>query len=51
LQDIFDVTVIDKNDFFEANAANLKAAVETGWIDQITPTYNEIVKGNKFNFI
>ena len=51
LQDSFDVTIIDKNDYFEAIAATLKFVSDDEWLQKITIQFSEVAKGNKLNFV
>lgn len=49
----FDVTLIDKNSFFEYCCMNARALVKESYIDELIVPYSDIVKtsGNKLTFI
>ena len=50
LWDSFDVTVIDRNDYFQHTQGTIKLAHDTELPSIITIPYKEIVEGNKNRF-
>ena len=51
LQDHFNVTVVDKNDYFEGIAATLKFVADPDWLQKITIQYEQVAKGNNLPFV
>ena len=51
LQDHFNVTVVDKNDYFEGIAATLKFVADPDWLQKITIQYEQVAKGNNLTFV
>ena len=49
----FNITLIDKNEFFESNPTNMKYLVDDNEFDQFTVPFSELEKGyhGQFKFI